>query len=162
MLLRNESSVRHSIHIKLVFDDGSKRELYIHEGDLVEVKYRHNCSCVLGKGIIRKIEPYVTYPYCNDSNVVNYMPYSRCAVNHIKESAIIYVDMSMDHNCCMKKIDLKDIVDIKLLYDCNCPVEKPEPPCCHKPHHPKPECPTVQYSCFVGSPLTNKGVLGHD
>ena len=169
MLLRNESKVKHSIDIKLVFDDNSVRELSIHEGEYVYITYRHDGCIFCGTGIIRKISPFLKR-YCFDKVV---------------ESAVIELDMSETNCAFMEKIELDDIIDIKLVYPCGCIVpesglnDKPitTPDCCDKmdccdnkehvkPQHPcrqycKCKGPKIQYSCLVGSVVTDKGVVAH-
>lgn len=150
MLLRNESKVKHSIDIKLVFDDNTTRELELREGDFVHVSYRNNGCLKHGIGIVKRIEPYLK-------------KYYRCGCNQPVESALIVIDMSENNEACVVKIELCDIIDIKLVYPCcSCPpVEMP----------PKPQCPHMEnccckelkphYSCTVGSVVTNKGVVAH-
>lgn len=98
MLLRNESRVRNFIDIKLVFDDNRTRELEIHELDKIQISYRKNGCIKCGVGVVRDIKPYAytkKFPFCR------------------KESAVITVDMSEDHVCCVDKIDMFDIIDVR-------------------------------------------------
>lgn len=166
MLLRNESRVKHSIDIKLVFDDNMTRELEIHESDCVKVSYRRNGCLKCGVGIIREIKPTIRAKY-------------RCCDSDLLESAVIVLDMSEENNACIVKIDLEDIVDIQIVYPCCCQIpnmNKPSKPQCNcglegcqcnkEPEPPKNECnctcePSVQYSCLVGTPITNRGVIAH-
>ena len=147
MLLRNESRIKHSIQIKLIFDDNRQRELEIQESDCVQVSYRKNGCLKQGVGVIRKIEPYV-----------HTKKFSFC-----KESAVITLDMSEDYVCCSDRIDLYDIIDIRKVKivqpdsdnntkpdfeinnGCGCGCCKPKP-------IPKP-------SNRVGAVITNKGVV---
>ena len=164
MLLRNESKVKHSIEIKLVFDDNTKRELEIHVGECVQVSYRRNGCVRCGMGLIRDIVPYLK-KYCQKP----------------VESASIILDMSDDNEACVDRIDLDDIIDIKLVYPCGCPYpiieepQKPQRPCCddnckcNKIEEPPKGCDRchcekqkVQYSCLVGAVVTNKGVVAHE
>ena len=120
MLLRNESKVKHSIDIKIVFDDNTTRELEINVGDFVHVSYRRNCSLKHGIGIVKRIEPYLK-------------KYRQCCCNDILESAMIVIDMSENNAACVEKIELCDIVDIKLVYPCcSCPPSE-MPPKMHCP-----------------------------
>lgn len=120
MLLRNESKVKHSIEIKLVFDDNTSKELEIHSGDCVKVSYRRNGCVKCGVGVIRHIMPNLK-KYCN---------------NKIVESATIVIDMSEENAAFVCKIDLDDILDISLAYP-NCPCHNVQQPpkeqhhCCH-------------------------------
>lgn len=115
MLLRNESRIRHSIDIKLVFDDGKKRELQIQEGDQVQVSYRKNGCIKCGVGVIRKI------------TIVVFSKKRYCCFNR-RESAIITLDMSEDHVSCVDKFDIYDIIDIRKLCNCQiCPGEINDP-----------------------------------
>ena len=116
MLLRNESKVKHSIDIKLVFDDNTCRELEIHEGEFVKVSYRRNGCVKHGMGIIREIKPYVTKFRCP------------CGAN-----AIIVLDMSENNNAHVEAIKLDDIIDIEFAQpNCNCSELKPstDETCC--------------------------------
>ena len=144
MLLRNESKVIHSIQIKLVFDDNTTRELEIHEGECVQMSYRRNGCIRCGMGIIRRIEPYIK-KYCYNKPI---------------ESALILLDMSEENQSCIDKIELDDIIDIRFIYSCDCPNDetptKPEKPC-----ESNCQCENTQYSCLVGSVVTNKGVVAH-
>lgn len=157
MLLRNESRIRHSIQIKLVFDDNRKRELEIQECDCVQVSYRKNGCIRQGVGIIRKIEPYVhtkKFSFCKSG------------------SAVITLDMSEDHVCCVDKFDMYDIIDIRKVQinkpeddneitepdfdinngcNCGCNCQKPEP-------EPQPIVKKNKTGCFI----TAKGVLIRD
>lgn len=163
MLLRNESVVRHSIDIKLVFDDNTCRELTIHEGEIVEISYRKNGFVRCGVGFIRQIKPYLKKSF---------------RYNRPVESAVILLDMSEENTACVDKIELDDIIDINFVYpDCQCPILPSKPPknehcncinCqCKKEDIPKPpqnndcKCKKPHYSCLVGSALTNRGVIGH-
>lgn len=161
MLLRNESRISHSIQIKLVFDDNRKRELEIQECDCVQVSYRKNGCIRQGVGVIRKIEPYI-----------HTKKFSFCA----RESAIITLDMSEDHVCCVDKFDMYDIIDIRKVQ-----VSKPEDDdnitepdfdvnhgchCDHHHHHhchdPKPEPQPIINKNKTGCFITEKGVLIRD
>ena len=156
MLLRNESKVRHSIDIKLVFDDGTVRKLEIHECDHVQISYRRNGCVKCGVGVIRDINSYIV---------------SVC-YNKPRESAVIVLDMSEDNRAHIEKIDLADIIDIKKICPCcgcECPSqeEEVEPEDseiqCHcKSNTCKCKEPKVQYSCLVGAAVTNKGVVAHE
>ena len=145
MLLRNESRIRHSIDISLVFDDNKKRVLTIQECDQVQISYRKNGCLRHGVGVIRDIKPYVytkKFPHCQ------------------KESAIIVLDMSEDHVCCVDRIDLYDIIDIRKINiqdsnsnsGCNCNCNNSD----FVPKKPK------RRIGVVGAPLTNKGVVSRE
>lgn len=148
MLLRNESKVRHSIDIKLVFDDNTTRELQVYEGLCVHVSYRKNGCLRCGTGVITEIKPYIKRFRCRTI-----------------ESAVITLDMSEENYAHVDKIELDDIIDIKVICYCDCCPENQE-----KPEPPKPQCPCmdkckepkVHYSCLVGTPITNKGVIAHE
>lgn len=124
MLLRNESKVKHSIDIKLVFDDNTTRELELNVGDFVHVSYRRNGSLKYGIGIIKRIEPYIK-------------KFFHCDCHNVCESAMIVLDMSENNMACVEKIELNDIVDIKLMY-----------PCCQCPPTEMP--PTMHCPCMEG------------
>lgn len=141
MLLRNESRVKHSIMIKLVFDDNLTRELEIQENEYIQVSYRKNGCIKYGVGVIKRIKPYF---------------FTKKWI-HRKESAVITLDMSTDLECCVDSFDLQDIVDVRKLtpidYCCCCcdsntSVEKPF----------KPSIPVSSNGC----PVTYKGVRIHD
>lgn len=164
MLLRNESRVKHSIDIKLVFDDNTIKELEIHESDCVHVSYRRNGCLKCGVGVIREIKPYIRKFCCE-----------------IIESATIILDMSEENNAHIEKIDLDDIVDIDIVYPCCCQIpdinnpQKPQCNCgsneckCNKESEPpKNQCncnnickPPIHYSCLVGTAITDRGVIAH-
>ena len=98
MLLRNESRVKHSIDIKLVYDDNRTRELELNEGDFIQISYRKNGCATCGVGTIRNIKTYSysrKFPFCK------------------RESAVITLDMSEDYTCCVDKIDMFDIIDVR-------------------------------------------------
>lgn len=142
MLLRNESRIVHAIKIKLVFDDGRKRELEIHEFDHVQVSYRKNGCIRQGVGVIRNIKPYVhtkKWPFCK------------------RASAIITLDMSEDLVCCVDKFDMLDIIDIRKVkpvednYGCQCG--------CNKTEEPEPDFEITRPGCMVGCPVTNEDVI---
>lgn len=131
MLLRNESKVKHSILIKLVFDDNLTRELEIQEDDYIQVSYRKNGCLKCGVGVIKKIKHYN-------------LAFKR------KDSAIITLDMSTNLECNIDSFDIQDIIDVRKIIpiDCNC--------CCcgnetsdTKLSTPIPDC---------GYPVTYKGV----
>lgn len=146
MLLRNESRIRHSIDIKLVFDDNTTRELQIFEGLCVNISYRKNGCLRCGTGVISEIKPYIKRFRCR-----------------VVESAVITLDMSEENYAHVDKIELDDIVDIKVVCYCDCcpeKEEKPEPPKC--PCTDKCKEPKVHYSCLVGTPITDKGVIAHE
>lgn len=115
MLLRNESRIKHSIEIKLIFDDNKTRELEINEFDYVQVSYRKNGCIKCGLGIIRNIKPYI-----------HTKKWSFCK----KESAIITLDMSESNVSCIDKIDLYDIIDIRKVQleenncECDCNLDQ--------------------------------------
>lgn len=136
MLLRNESRVRHSIDIKLVFDDNRVRKLEINEGDYVQVSYRKNGCIKCGVGIIRDIKAYIhskKWPFCK------------------RESAVITLDMSEDFISCIDKIDMFDIIDIrKIEYDNT------------TDDNPNPDFDVKFNNNIVGCPITSKGVVIHD
>lgn len=136
MLLRNESRVRHSIDIKLIFDGDRKREITIQECDNVQVSYRKNGCIKCGVGVITKIEPY------------KYVKNKRCCE---QTSAIITVDMSEDYVACTQKIDLFDIIDIRKV-KCEC--------VCHCPNKEEttPDF-SVKPEMLVGTLLTDKEVI---
>lgn len=146
MLLRNESRIVHAIKIKLVFDDGRKRELEIHEYDSVQVSYRKNGCIRQGVGVIRNIKPYVhshKFPFCK------------------RASAIITLDMSEDLVSCVDKFDMFDIIDIRKVqntdtkYGCHCGcnnTEEVEPDF----EITRPECPE---DCPADCPATDKDVV---
>ena len=159
MLIRNESKVKHSIDIKLVFDDNTIKELEIHEGDCVHVSYKRNDCVKCGVGVIRKIKPIIRAKFS-------------CCDSQLSESASITIDMSENNMACVDKFELDDIIDIKILYPCCCQIpntELPQCPCIKSPKDPectcKPSvCPCesdIQYSCVTGSALTNRGVIAH-
>ena len=120
MLLRNESKVKHSIDIKLVFDDNTTRELELNVGDFIHVSYRKNGCVKCGIGIVKRIEPYVV----------------KCRCIEPVTAALIVLDMSENNMACVEKIELCNIVDIKYVYPCcSCPpTEMP----------PKMECPCME------------------
>lgn len=138
MLLRNESRVQHSIHIRLIFDDNKKRELDITEGDLVQVSYRKNHRINCGVGIIRDIKTYA--------------PARRKENFCMRESAIITLDMSEDHVCCVDKFDMFDIIDIRIVKQCPC---NPDPT-------PDFDVKGTDTTSIVGCPITSKGVTIYD
>lgn len=105
MLLRNDSRVRHSIDIRLVFDDGLARELTIQEGDYVKVSYRKNGYVNAGVGVIKLIKPYA------------FTKKWTCA----KESATIVVDMSTDLQANVESFDMFDIIDMQKVLPIDCP-----------------------------------------
>ena len=152
MLLRNESRVKHSIEICLVFDDHRKRELEIQESDCIQVSYRKNGCIRQGVGVIRKIEPYI-----------HTKKFSFCK----RESAVITLDMSEDHVCCVDKFDIYDIIDIRKIQICEPDNDITEPDfdvnsghnChCHQHHH---VCRPVKKN-KVGAFITEKGVKIRD
>ena len=137
MLLRNESRVKHSIQIKLVFDDDRVRELEISEFDYVQVSYRKNGCIRQGVGIIREIKPYMhskRWTFCR----------------RMAESAIITLDMSEDLVSCVDKFDMNDIIDIRKL----------KPPCCCEccPGKDNTESEDKSDENIVDCPVTDKGV----
>ena len=142
MQLRNESRIRHSIEIKLVFDDNRTRELSIKECDFVQVSYRKNGCMKQGVGIIKKIEPY---KYTKKFSVCK------------RESAVITLDMSDDYVCCTDKFDLFDIIDIRK-------VQLNKPNCQQKPDlgsNNVCHCPCKNKN-KTGAILTEKGVVIRD
>lgn len=138
MLLRNESRIKHSILVKLVFDDDRTRELEINEGDYIQISYRKNGRVACGVGTVRDIKTYVytkRWPFCK------------------KESAIITLDMSEDYSCCVDKIDMYDIIDVREVqrftddeYDSSS----------------KPDFDVRGSKCAVGCPVTCKGARLND
>ena len=100
------------------------------------MSYRKNGCLKQAVGIIKEIKPYThtkRFPFCKH------------------ESAIIILDMSEDLMCCVDKIDLYDIIDIRKINNqccCGCEVQKPEKP-------------TRGMKCVVGGPLTNKEVVSN-
>lgn len=104
MLLRNESRLKHIIHIKLVFDDKSVKELDLLEGDYVQVSYRKDCCMKNRVGVIKKIVPYHDW---------------KC--RH-RELAMITLDMSTDLHCEVDTFSIADIIDITQItpVDCKC------------------------------------------
>ena len=106
MLLRNESKVLHSVHIKLVFDDMKMKELDIYETDYVRVDYRKNGCKESVTGSIIDIIPYVKSK-------------CRCDFDR-KESAIIKVDASKEFNSEVVAFDISDIIDITKLIPVHC------------------------------------------
>ena len=112
MLLRNDSRIKHSIQIRLVFDDNRRRLLEIHEFDKVQISYRKNGRIKFGYGIIKKIKPYV---------------YTKKWFSK-KESAIIEIDMSSENNSKVECIDMYDIIDIRKRHILPRPDDRPEPP----------------------------------
>lgn len=134
MLLRNESRIKHTIEIKLVFDDNRTREIEINVCDQVQMSYKKNGCLKQAVGVIRDIKPYVhtkRYPFCK------------------RESAIITLDMSEDYVCCSDKIDLYDIIDIRKLND----------GCCCESKTEEPDFTVRSPKCRVGYPVTNKEVV---
>ena len=153
MLLRNESTIKHYININLVFDDNTTKSLDIHEGEIVEVKYRRNDCIRTGVGMIKHIKPFVKRSF-------------KC--NRQIESAYIVLDMSQNNLACTDKIELFDILDINFVYPNYCPpsTEPSTGNCpCDKVETPQPSdscrCQKTHYSCLVGGAVTNKGVIGH-
>ena len=146
MLLRNESKVKHSIDIKLVFDDNTTKELELQEGNFIHVSYRRNGCLKCGLGVIRKIEPYIKKWCCGEPKITAY----------------IVLDMSEDNNACIDKVELCDIVDVDIMYpDCSCPsLETPIKPPCDCASCPCKE-PNAHPTCVTGSAVTNKGVVVH-
>lgn len=130
MLLRNESQVKHSIEVKLVFDDNTTRELELNVGDFIHVSYNRNGCVKCGMGVIRRIEPYIKKWCCGEPKV----------------TAHIVLDMSQDNHACVDKIELSDIVDVQIVYpECCCPqIERPvKPPCnCNCD-----ECSEITHQC---------------
>ena len=131
MLLRNESRVKHIVQIRLVFDDNTKCELEIQEGDYVQISYRKNGCLRQSDGIIRKITPYIHTKKLS------------CCIKENYESAVITLDMSEEYECRVEKIDILDIIDIKILptdeschHCCCCCANKQE-----VPEEPQPEEP---------------------
>ena len=98
MLLRNESKVKYSIQIRLIFDDDRRRNLEIQVGDKIQVSYRRNGRIKCDIGIIKEIKPYIHSKRWHFSK---------------KESAIIIVDMSEENVAMLEKIDMYDIIDIR-------------------------------------------------
>ena len=143
MLLRNESRIKHSIQIKLVFDDDRVRELEISEFDHVQVSYRKNGCIRQGVGIIREIKPYIPskkWSFCK----------------RIAESAIIALDMSEDLVSCVDKFDMQDIIDIrKIMKHCCCN-------CCSDKDNTETDTEDEIDGCIVGCPVTDKGVVISD
>lgn len=138
MLLRNESRVKHSIIIKLVFDDNLTRELEIQEEEFVQVSYRKNGCMKSGVGVIKQIKPYLLTKEWS------------CK----KQSAVITVDMSTDLECHVDSFDMQDIIDIRKLsptdvYCCCC--------CNSNIIQEKPNKPNIPISP-EGCPITYKGV----
>ena len=105
MLLRNESKVYHSVHIKLVFDDASAKELDIYKTDYVRVDYRKNGCKESVTGAIVDIIPYIK---------------SKCTCDDRRESALIKVDASKDFNSDIAVFDIGDIIDITKLTPVHC------------------------------------------
>lgn len=153
MLLRNESRIKHVIQIKLVFDDNTQRELEIQERDCVQVSYRRNGCLRQGVGIIKEIKPYI-----------HTKKFSLCK----RESAVITLDMSEGYVCCVDKIDLFDIVDIRKVHVCKCKSGNSDSNnednkgccCCHHHHHDDQE--QDQQNTNVGAVITEKGVVIND
>ena len=158
MLLRNESRVKHSIEIKLVFDDNTCRELEIHEGEFIKISYRKDGYVKHGIGLIREIKIYTKFR-CPD-----------------RRNAAIVLDMSKNNNAQMEIIELDDIIDVEFAYpDCNCSELKPSKvdTCCGCDCHCSKEIPKVeepitcmcqnkvQFSCLVGTAVTDEGVVAH-
>lgn len=137
MLLRNESRVRHSIDIKLIFDGDRKREITIKEHDNIQVSYRKNGCIKCGVGVITNIEPY------------KYTKGKRCC--SFQESAIITIDMSEDYVACTQKIDLLDIIDIRKV-QCECVCQ------CPNKEQVNPDF-TAKSETMVGAILTDKDVI---
>lgn len=169
MLLRNESIVKHSIQVKLVFDDNIIRELDINVGDFVHTSYRKNGCVRCGMGVIRKIEPYIKKYY--DS----------CCCKNPVESAVIILDMSTENNAYVEKINLEDIIDIDFVYPCCCTIpdvginDIPEVPvsccCCNSQckcnkeeeiAKPVCNCSNAQCTCSVEEVVTNNEVVTND
>ena len=136
MLLRNESRIKHTIEIKLVFDDGRTREVEINVGDEVQVSYRKNGCLRQAVGVIREIKPYShtkKFPFCH------------------RESAVIKLDMSEDLVCCVDKIDLFDIIDIRKL--------NAEKTCCCECQTTESEYEIKSSKCKVGCAVTGEEVV---
>ena len=114
MLLRNESRVRHSIMIKLVYDDNSVCETEVQEGDFIQVSYRKNGCVKNGVGRIKKIK---------HTGPIN-----------CKDNAVITIDMSTDLEAHLDAFELRDIIKIRNIepFDfeckCCCKMEKPSVP----------------------------------
>jgi len=136
MLLRNESRIIHSINVKLVFDDGKTRELELHECDDIQISYRKNGCIKNGVGKIRHIKPYIYNKKWN----------SCCSR---RESAIIVVDMSEDYVSYVEKIDLFDILDVRIVDPSSLPTESSN----------SSDFDVTPGGCRVGCPITNKGVV---
>ena len=114
MLLRNESRVKHSIMIKLVYDDNYVCELELQEGDFVQVSYRKNGCIKNAVGVIKKIKHFGFF---------------KC-----RDNATITLDMSTDLEAHIDTIELHDIIKIRHIEPidfkccCCCKVEKPSVP----------------------------------
>lgn len=134
MLIRNESHIIRTIHIKLVFDDDTRRELILNEGDCVQVSYRKNGGIKVGVGIIKEISPYMKKKW----------QLNNCC---IKEGAVITLDMSEDHVACVDRFDLYDICDIRKVK-----VEEVEDTITDS------DFTVCKSPCVVGCPVKNKGV----
>lgn len=106
MLLRNESTIKHYININLTFDDNTTKSLDIHEGEIVEIKYRRNDCIRTGVGMIKHIKPFIKRSF-------------KC--NRQIESAYIVLDMSQNNLACTDKIELFDILDVNFVYPEFCP-----------------------------------------
>lgn len=138
MLLRNESRVRHSIDIKLVYDDNRVRELELNEGDCIQISYRKDGCIKCGVGTIRRIETSIhsnRFPFCK------------------RETAIITLDMSEDFISCIAKINMFDIIDVRHVSRLN-----PE----DVENSSKPDFDVSGSKGNIGCPITEKGVVIHD
>mgnify|MGYP003304112510 CR=1 FL=1 len=121
MLLWNKSTIKHYININLEFDDNTTKSLDIHEGEIVEIKYRRNDCIRTGVGMIKHIKPFIKRSF-------------NC--NRQIESAYIVLDMSKNNLACTDKIELFDILDVNFVY----------PNCCY-PEFPPCEQPIDKCNC---------------
>ena len=138
MLLRNESRVKHSIYIKLVYDDNKVRELELNEGDFIQISYRKNGYVKCGVGTIRKIETELhsnKFPFCK------------------RETAVITLDMSEDFTSCVAKINMFDIMDVRH-------VSKPNET--NTDVLSDSDFEVTGSKGNIGCPITEKGVVIHD
>ncbi len=103
MLLRNESRIKFSVQVNLVFDDKKPKSVEVNEGDRVLLVYRKNGRKVTRAGRISYIE----------AKVLNRK------FDHKKTgyTAEFRFDYSEDFESKVDFIDLYDILDIRQLTD---------------------------------------------
>lgn len=133
MLLRNESTIEHFVHLRLAYDDCTIKELNLFEGDCVKIKYIKDGCCKCTTGIVKRILPYNT---------------RRTPCKCRKESAMITIDSSEDFNYSIDEFDTQDIIDIEKVDTC-----------CHCCYHNMPEpIPPVEEETPVEPPVVDPPV----